>query len=85
VTLTGTNNDTGMNGTTRFQNNIQSIFSRLRVLYGATPLEDIISRFKFNPRLQCYRACVNRVVFLFNPRTATDQLSTMDQTCIFFN
>lgn len=27
----------------RFQNNIQSIFSRVRLLYGATPLEDIIN------------------------------------------
>jgi hypothetical protein len=26
----------------RFQNNIQSIFSRVRLLYGATPIEDII-------------------------------------------
>lgn len=28
--------------TVRFQNNIQSCFSRVRLLYGATPLEDII-------------------------------------------
>jgi hypothetical protein len=27
----------------RFQNNIQSIFSRVRLLYGATPIEDIIN------------------------------------------
>ena len=27
----------------RFQNNIQSIFNRVRLLYGATPLEDIIN------------------------------------------
>lgn len=27
----------------RFQNNIQSIFSRVRLLYGSTPLEDIIN------------------------------------------
>lgn len=26
----------------RFENNIQSIFQRVRLLYGATPLEDII-------------------------------------------
>lgn len=26
----------------RFQNNIQSIFSRVRIMYGSTPLEDII-------------------------------------------
>lgn len=30
------------NSTVRFQNNIQSIFSRVRLLYGATPIEDII-------------------------------------------
>ena len=29
--------------TVRFQNNIQSIFSRVRLLYGANPLEDIIN------------------------------------------
>ena len=29
--------------TIRFQNNIQSIFSRVRLLYGATPIEDIIN------------------------------------------
>lgn len=27
----------------RFQNNIQTLFSRVRLLYGATPLEDIIN------------------------------------------
>lgn len=27
----------------RFQNNIQSIFSRVRIMYGSTPLEDIIN------------------------------------------
>lgn len=35
----------GSGGTTpyvRFQNNIQSIFSRVRLMYGSTPLEDII-------------------------------------------
>lgn len=30
------------NSTVRFQNNIQSCFSRVRLLYGATPIEDII-------------------------------------------
>lgn len=29
--------------TARFQNNIQSIFQRVRLLYGATPLEDMIN------------------------------------------
>lgn len=27
----------------RFQNNIQSLFSRVRLLYGSTPLEDMIN------------------------------------------
>jgi hypothetical protein len=29
----------GQTATVRFQNNIQSIFSRVRLLYGANPLE----------------------------------------------
>jgi hypothetical protein len=33
---------TDKTSTVRFQNNIQSIFSRVRLLYGATPIEDII-------------------------------------------
>jgi hypothetical protein len=40
-------NDAGVTGgqqaVVRFQNNIQSIFSRVRLLYGANPLEDIIN------------------------------------------
>jgi len=42
VTLTGFNAGSGMHGAVRFQNNIQSIFNRIRVLYGSTPLEDIM-------------------------------------------
>lgn len=34
--------DTDVNSQVRFQNNIQSCFSRVRLMYGATPLEDII-------------------------------------------
>lgn len=34
----------------RFQNNIQSIFSRVRLLYGSTPLEDIIN---YNVIVRC--------------------------------
>lgn len=34
---------TGQGVVVRFQNNIQSIFSRVRLLYGANPLEDIIN------------------------------------------
>lgn len=33
---------TDKSSTVRFQNNIQSLFSRVRLMYGATPLEDII-------------------------------------------
>ena len=33
----------GQTATVRFQNNIQSIFSRVRLLYGANPLEDMIN------------------------------------------
>jgi hypothetical protein len=42
VTLQYTPTDTERSAI-RFQNNIQSIFSRVRLLYGATPLEDIPS------------------------------------------
>jgi len=34
--------DADVNSQVRFQNNIQSCFSRVRLMYGATPLEDII-------------------------------------------
>lgn len=39
VTLSGV----ATNGQVRFQNNIQSIFSRVRLLYGSTPIEDIVN------------------------------------------
>lgn len=57
-------------GTTecRFQNNIQSIFSRARLLYGATPLEDIIN--------------YNIIVRMLTEWTATNQQGSMDQTSI---
>lgn len=35
---------------TRFQNNIQSIFSRVRLLYGSTPIEDIVN---YNMIVRC--------------------------------
>jgi len=41
VTLTGWGTSGGE--ITRFQNNIQSLFNRVRILYGSTPLEDIIN------------------------------------------
>ena len=44
VILTGYGLATGgANGVAFFQNNIQSIFNRVRLLYGATPLEDMIN------------------------------------------
>lgn len=53
---------------TRFQNNIQSIFSRVRLLYGATPLEDI-------PHY-------NVIVRGLTEWTCTNQSGTMDQTSV---
>lgn len=53
---------------TRFQNNIQSIFSRVRLLYGSTPLEDIIN--------------YNVIVRSLTEWTATNQHMTMDQCSI---
>ena len=50
----------------RFQNNIQSIFSRVRLLYGATPLEDIIN--------------YNVIVRSLTEWTSTNQTMSMDQT-----
>lgn len=54
--------------TVRFQNNIQSIFSRVRLLYGSTPLEDIIN--------------YNVIVRSLTEWTATNQHLSMDQTSI---
>jgi len=51
-----------------FQNNIQSIFSRVRLLYGATPLEDIIN--------------YSTIVRSLTEWTSTNQLGCMDQTSI---
>jgi hypothetical protein len=52
----------------RFQNNIQSIFSRVRLLYGATPLEDVIN--------------YNVIVRALTEWTGTNQTNTMDQCSI---
>jgi len=52
----------------RFQNNIQSIFSRVRLLYGSTPLEDIIN--------------YNVIVRSLTEWTATNQHMSMDQTSL---
>jgi hypothetical protein len=53
---------------TRIQNNVQSIFSRVRLLYGATPIEDIIN--------------YNVIVRALTEWTGTTQIGTMDQTSI---
>lgn len=55
-------------GTVRFQNNIQSCFQRVRLLYGSTPLEDIIN--------------YHHIVRMLTETTATNQNGTMDQTSI---
>lgn len=65
VTLYGTGGTTEF---VRFQNNIQSIFNRVRLLYGATPLEDMIN--------------YNVIVRSLTEWTATNQHMTMDQTSI---
>jgi len=54
--------------TLRFQNNIQSIFSRVRLMYGSTPLEDIIN--------------YNQIVRNLTEWTATNQNNTIDQMSI---
>lgn len=54
--------------TVRIENNIQSLFSRVRLLYGATPLEDIIN--------------YNHIVRCLTEWTATNQNGVMDQTSI---
>lgn len=56
------------NAVTRFQNNIQSIFSRVRLLYGATPIEDVIN--------------YNTIVRALTEWTATNQTNSMDHTSI---
>jgi len=68
VTLDGYGTSSSAGEITRFQNNIQSIFNRVRLLYGATPLEDIIN--------------YNMVVRMLTEWTSTDQTGTMDQTSI---
>jgi len=66
VVLTGYG--TGTNQVLRFQNNIQSIFSRCRIMYGSTPLEDIIN--------------YNQIVRNLTEWTATNQNNTVDQMSI---
>lgn len=52
----------------RFQNNIQSIYSRVRLLYGATPLEDIIN--------------YNIIVRMLTEWSSTNHNASIDQTAI---
>lgn len=53
---------------TRIQNNIQSLFSRVRLLYGSTPIEDIIN--------------YNQVVRMLTEWTGTAQVGSLDQTSV---
>jgi hypothetical protein len=55
-------------GICRFQNNIQSIFNRVRLLYGATPLEDMIN--------------YNVIVRGLTEWTATNTHHSMDYTAV---
>jgi hypothetical protein len=59
---------TSGNETVRFQNNIQSLFSRVRLLYGATPLEDMIN--------------YNVVIRALTEWSSTNQNASGDQTSI---
>jgi len=68
VQLFGTSTGDTANYKVRFQNNIQSIFSRVRLLYGSTPIEDIIN--------------YNVIVRNLTEWTGTNQLGTMDQCSI---
>lgn len=52
----------------RFQNNIQSLFTRVRLLYGAAPLEDIIN--------------YNVIVRMLTEWSATNHNGSVDQTSI---
>lgn len=54
--------------TVRFQNNIQSIFNRVRLLYGSTPLEDMIN--------------YNVIVRMLTEWTGTNTVGVIDQTSI---
>jgi hypothetical protein len=63
----GTTANTGTS-VVRFQNNIQSLFSRVRIMYGSTPLEDIIN--------------YNQIVRNLTEWTATNQNHTVDQLSI---
>lgn len=55
-------------GSIRMQNNIQSAFNRVRLLYGATPLEDVIN--------------YNQIARCLTEWTATNDQGAIDQTSI---
>ena len=59
---------TSGNDIIRFQNNIQSIFNRVRLLYGSTPLEDMIN--------------YNVIVRNLTEWTGTGQQGVMDQSTL---
>jgi hypothetical protein len=58
----------GTDNIVRFQNNVQSCFSRVRLMYGSTPLEDIIN--------------YNQIMRSLTEWTSTGQQGVMDQTSI---
>jgi hypothetical protein len=60
--------ETTFGSITRFQNNIQSLFQRVRIMYGSTPLEDIMK--------------YNQIVRMLTEWTGTTQIGTLDQTSI---
>lgn len=68
VMLVGPTEGTTPKYSVHFQNNIQSLFQRVRLLYGATPLEDILN--------------YNVIVRALTEWTATNQTMSMDQTSI---
>lgn len=60
--------DTRGGSITRFQNNIQSLFSRVRLMYGSTPIEDIIN--------------YNQIVRSLTEWTGSCQNGVLDQSSI---
>lgn len=63
VILTGYNLGNGVQkGAAWFQNNIQSCFNRVRLLYGATPLEDIINYNQIVRNLTEWTSSANNVL-----------------------
>lgn len=68
VVLTSGNGPANAGALIRFENNIQSLFNRVRLLYGATPLEDMIN--------------YNQIVRSLTEWTSTNQNNTIDQVSI---